>query len=188
MFINPPSSDVLEKIKSQPICLDGGGKELVDSEILKIENLIILEVGVFFGGSAERWLSLSSRIQMIGIDLFGEGWEKIIQRYQDEDLPWMRKVLSKVDDVETLKESLRVHGASSCCIANLSRFGNRFKVVKSDFEKLASKLRMLCTPDIVYLDADKSYELLNTAYQYFPNAVLCGDDWTWGKDQGFPMQ
>jgi hypothetical protein len=43
-------------------------------------------------------------------------------------------------------------------------------------------------PDIVYIDAGKLKADLDAAYRLFPNAFLCGDDWAWGEEQGYPMQ
>ena len=42
--------------------------------------------------------------------------------------------------------------------------------------------------DIIYIDAMKIEDDLVAANKLFPNAVLCGDDWTWGEDEGFPMR
>lgn len=29
---------------------------------------------------------------------------------------------------------------------------------------------------------------LDVCRKLFPEAILCGDDWTWGEDKGFPVQ
>ena len=43
-------------------------------------------------------------------------------------------------------------------------------------------------PDIVYFDSTKVLDDLPVAEQLFPEAILCGDDWSWGAEEGFPVQ
>lgn len=113
---------------------------------------------------------------------------RIIQRYQDENLPWMQKVLAPVPDVEALKAALREYGAQSCLFANLNDFKDRFSAVKADFKEACPLLAENVRPDVIYLDADKSSDMLEYSRRYFPEAIICGDDWTWGEAQGFPTQ
>jgi len=43
-------------------------------------------------------------------------------------------------------------------------------------------------PDLIYFDSNKVLDDLRVCRELFPAAILCGDDWTWGKDQGYPVQ
>ena len=100
----------------------------------------------------------------------------------------MRRVLDPVPDVELLKDSLRRQGALDCVLSNLRKFKDRFLAVKGNFSDVCGAIAKEITPNVVYLDADKSFEMLEISRKYFPGAVLCGDDWTWGEAQGFPIQ
>ena len=43
-------------------------------------------------------------------------------------------------------------------------------------------------PDLIYFDSDKTGVDIEIAHQLFPDAILTGDDWTWGIEQGYPIR
>ncbi|WP_024275761.1 hypothetical protein [Hyphomicrobium sp. 802] len=45
-------------------------------------------------------------------------------------------------------------------------------------------------PDIVFIDALKHREDYIEAHEQFPNAIITGDDWSWGKrkDGTYPIR
>lgn len=51
-------------------CLDDGGRELIKELILERKISLMVEIGVFFGGSSKQWLETSSELTVIGIDPF----------------------------------------------------------------------------------------------------------------------
>ena len=46
-------------------------------------------------------------------------------------------------------------------------------------EKLYELAQLGVAPDLVYLDSDKSGVELEVCHELFPDAILCGDDWTY---------
>ncbi len=185
-----PPADELESVFSFPVALDGGGKRLVD-EVIRSQGAecLVLEVGVFLGASVLRWLEASEHCTVIGVDLWGNGWANIIRRYEREAAPWMKIVLEPLgDEVGTLVNSLESNGSLRCSLKNLERHRDRFVAVRGDFSALAADLSKHVSPTLIYLDADKSAELLQACIDHFPDATLTGDDWNWGAELGFPTR
>ena len=130
---------------------------------------------------------------VIGVDLYGDGWAEIIRRYDEGSKPWMAEVLRPLraigpGAVSDLVHSLQLHGALLNVQVNLKEYKDRFFPIKGDFLEVMDKVKACASVDVIYLDADKSEELIAKCVQMFPNAVICGDDWTWGEEQGFPVQ
>jgi len=183
-----PNKRDLDAVVSHPISLDGGGKEIVDSMISNIKGRCeILEIGVFLGASALRWLTHKNTV-VYGVDLFGDGWGKILRNYESNDKPWMKEVLKDVSDIKSLIASVEKHGSLILTQKNLFEYRKRFIAIKGQFQKIAYELSTTLDPHIIYLDADKSEDILRLCLELFPNAQIAGDDWTWGKEQGYPIQ
>ncbi|MEM1143391.1 MAG: class I SAM-dependent methyltransferase [Pseudomonadota bacterium] len=183
-----PKKGLLERVYSHPVALDGGGKELVEQIIKGFSKPTVLEIGVFLGGSTIRWLDAHPRCTVVGVDLFEDSWDRIIERYRTQNKPWMAKVLSDVEDVQGLIDSLQEFGSLNCALRNLIEYRGRFFPVVGDFRQLCEELASSIKPDVIFLDADKSEALLELCAEHFPAAILTGDDWTWGADQGYPIQ
>jgi len=47
---------------------DGGGRKMLTDLIVERNVSVILEIGVFFGGSARTWLNASPNITVVGVD------------------------------------------------------------------------------------------------------------------------
>lgn len=185
-----PPTEQLAPVWSYPVALDGGGKELVD-EIIRAQgaDCLVLEVGVFLGASALRWLEVSEQCAVVGVDIWQGRWADIIRRYASRSQPWMEAVLEPLgDDVDRLVDSLELNGPLLCSLKNLERHRDRFVAVKGDFATLAPELAARISPTLIYLDASKEAELLRACIDHFPRATLTGDDWNWGADQGFPAR
>jgi hypothetical protein len=74
-------------------------------------------------------------------------------------------------------------------LANLRAYADRFVPVRAQSPQVLHELASLgVQPDIIYFDSNKLLDDLQVARRLFPSARLCGDDWTWGADQGYPVR
>jgi hypothetical protein len=167
--------------------LDGGGRHAVQKLIDELDAKLLLEVGVYLGGSCYEWLGHSDALHVIGIDTWSDAYNarSDLTRYREINTSCFRHI----DDIDAFIESTVEHGFYASALANLSVFGDRFHPYRGHAPEALYEIRDLgVEPDIVYLDSAKDRINLNAAYECFPNAQLCGDDWTWGATLGHPMQ
>ncbi len=174
-------------IKNYYFSLDGGGRKLV-TEIITRENIsVMIEIGCFLCGSTIDWLKTSSHIKVIGIDHWNLDIEAILERYQNN--PVFDPCFSKISHREEFIKSSIENGAFKSAMANIKQFSTRFFPVR---EKSPEALYVLyelgINPGLIYIDSDKVMGDLDVCRKLFPDAILCGDDWTWGEHKGFPVQ
>ncbi|GAB5455811.1 MAG: hypothetical protein Hens2KO_20400 [Henriciella sp.] len=167
--------------------LDGGGRHAVQKLIDELDAKLLLEVGVYLGGSCYDWLEHSDALHVIGIDTWSDTYNarQDLTRYREINSSCFRYI----DDIDGFIESTATHGFYASALANLSVFGDRFHPYRGSAPNVLYELRDLgVEPDIVYIDSAKNRANLDAAYECFPKAKLCGDDWEWGASLGFPMQ
>ena len=175
--------------------MDGGGRQLIDSEIDDLlerlpDRVNVLEIGCFLGHSTRRWLERSERIHVIVCDLFTTK-SGLFHKYVREQRPWACQQLAAYTDeqlVNFYSEMDAANGHLRCFIANVLDFRDRLTVYEGTFQENARELFSRERVDLIFLDAEKSESLFNLVVNTFPAAVLTGDDWHWGAEQGFPMQ
>lgn len=189
--MNFPSSEELRDVEPFLFLMDGGGKHIVEQEIQKVLDsegrCKILEVGLFVGGSAKRWLSYDTRCTLVGVDLF-ERNDSVFDGYFARNIDWATKQFSGRDSDAIIK-SYKKYGQALTFFKNLENYSDRLDIYKGNFSGEVATIAH-AHPDInvIFLDADKAEGLLNLCWEHFPNAVITGDDWTWGADKGYPMQ
>lgn len=133
---------------------------------------VILELGTWLGQSAVYWLSLNPDAVLICVDhwngLTHDAWlpENFPEEMVGENFP-------------TLYETF---------LANVWEYRDRVIPIRSDtLNGIQIVQAMGITPDVVYVDADHEYKSvrdeLTLLCDYFPKAILCGDDFS---DQNFP--
>ena len=168
--------------KIQPSCthlhwsLDGGGKELVSKIIKEKNSKVLLEIGVFFGGSLKTWLDTNPTITTVAVDLW------------DNDRWWAE--YAKAHGRESFYDQLAAkNGPFNTFLATMWDYQNRIIPVRARWEESLPDLHRLgLQPDIIFIDADKAGNILELCSQLFPNAVIAGDDWNWGDEEGYPMR
>lgn len=186
-----PDESVLSSVYPFLFRMEGGGKHLIDKEIRTIVatngKCKILEVGLFLGSSAYHWLEEHDKVELVGIDLFARN-ESVFDYYLKENIAWAVSQFEQTDK-EAFIHSYKENGQELTFFKNLAGFKDRIHIYRGNFMKVGEEIKA-DHPDIdlVFLDADKSRAMINLAYQLFPTALLCGDDWNWGEAQGFPMQ
>ena len=155
--------------------LDYGGRKLVTNCIRKPSARIVVEVGCFLGGSVRTWLKASPNVHVIAID----AWQ------WNDPVPALLKLASP----EILAQLRAPDGFYETFLSNL--WTERARVIpmrRRSPDALHELAELGVTPDVVYLDADKKGRELEIIHELFPNAWIAGDDWFWGREQGYPAR
>lgn len=143
---------------------------------------VLVEAGVFLGGSLERWLVGLPTVHVIGVDLFDNvtSWVDRLTR-SDVRVAHYRSILPQLQVA---------HGSLLTVQSNLWRFRERAALVRgSSPQALLELARLGVRPDVVFLDNDKSMDDLWVAHALWPHATLAGDDWghQWTYEQLSPV-
>ena len=186
-FKDKYSVPVVSDIEGFYFSLDGGGRELIAETLHKHNIKLMVEVGSFLCGSTIQWLDMDDQLQIIGVDPWTGDWASILDRYIDN--PVFETCWAKISDRQSVVDSVRKHGPWMSSMANVQDYRDRFFPVQARSPEFLYTLKEEgVVPDLMYFDNDKTLEDLNVAHELFPNAILSGDDWRWGADQGFPVQ
>lgn len=155
--------------------LDGGGRDLIINRIAKNRRFLVLEIGSFLGSSLKKWLSVSPNVFVIAIDPWkGDWWADYARNHGREELS---------------HQFSQEEGPYLTFISSLWDYRNRiFPVQGRSPDKLYELAELAIQPDLIYFDSDKSGADIEVAYQLFPDAILTGDDWTWGIETGYPIR
>jgi len=167
--------------------LDGGGREIV-IDVLRGRTInVMLEIGCFLCGSTIQWLEARQELKVVGIDPWQANFASILERYSND--PVFSPCFEKIVDKNRFIESVRAHGPFASAVANTRRYRDRFFPVRASSPTVLHELVSLgLKPQLIYFDSNKLMDDLNVCNDLFPDAILCGDDWTWGANQGFPVQ
>lgn len=173
-----------ERLHAEPfyLSLDGGGRHLVTSAIREHDVTLMIEVGSFLCGSTLQWLDASTDLTVIGVDPWDGNWGPYVRGMTD---PAGLGRLATALDVEHLGELIEAHGNYAVALNNVRAYGDRFIPVRRFSPEALHYLHSRgVEPGLVYIDAFKEVDDLAAANQLFPNAVLCGDDWSWRDESG----
>ena len=182
-----PSAPPYQPHPQGPLALAAGGPgkyERYDGRWLVIQELqrlqqeragrssrvLLIEAGVFLGGSLERWLVGTPDVYVVGIDLFTNVTDWVDRlTMSDQRLAPFRSLLPQ----------LAVEDGSLLAVqSNLWRFRERTALKRGSSPQALLELNRLgLRPDVVFLDNDKSMHDLWVAHALWPHAVLAGDDW-----------
>jgi hypothetical protein len=167
--------------------LDGGGRGLVIDLLRDREVDLMVEVGSFLCGSTLQWLESRPTLKVIAVDPWSADFAAILDRYRDN--PVFAPCFSKIEDRGAFIESVRRHGPFVSALANVRAHADRVVPVRAPSPQvLPALVEAGVRPQLIYFDSNKVLDDLTVAFELFPDALLCGDDWTWGAAQGFPVQ
>lgn len=155
--------------------LDGGGREILVNRLRAAKAPVVLEVGAFLGGSALQWLNSGPSVRVVCVDPWeGDWW-----------IPYAREHGWK----ELEQRFAEPNGPLKVFLTNLWDYRDRVIAVPG---YVPAKLRELhdleLQPQLIYFDSDKSGAGIAEAARLFPDAVIAGDDWTWGRQDGYPIR
>lgn len=177
----------IDLVSSYYFSLDGGGREIIIDAIKQNSVSLMLEIGCFLCGSTVQWLAAKENLKIIGVDPWDANFADILKRYDGN--PTFEPCFKGIEDRKIFIESVRTHGPYISAVANARLYGDRFIPVKAYSPKVLYELADIgVQPDLIYFDSNKILDDLNVCLELFPSAILSGDDWTWGGDQGFPVQ
>jgi hypothetical protein len=167
--------------------LDGGGRELITDAVSRYSISLMLEIGCFLCGSSIQWLEAAPDLKIVGVDPWDAKFADILDRYKGNKV--FDPCFAKIDDRDEFIRSVRANGAYASAVANVQAYGERFIPIKGYSPAVLYELADLgFEPGLVYFDSNKLLDDLSVCDRLFPDAILSGDDWTWGADQGFPVQ
>ena len=179
-----PWPDGLTSIRSVDWQLDAGGRKLVSDLIQQLPpGSVVLEIGSFLGGSAKQWLECSDDITLICVD------------------PWkiqnsIRRFAAMKGQPEWVVKQLDApNGIYKTFLKNTWEYRDRIIPVRGYSQDVLPWLASAgISPDLIYLDADKTGREINPCHKLFPNAKITGDDWWhgvdrwWRADEGYPIR
>jgi hypothetical protein len=154
--------------------LDGGGRGLVTDCIVRRRVRIVLEIGAFLGGSTKLWLAVAPDVTVIALDPWEGSWTNFAIA---SGKPEFAAQLAAED------------AGYQTFLANLWEHRDRVIPLRGKSpEKLYELHTLGVAADLVYLDSDKSGAELEICRALFPQAILTGDDWTYGPGEGYPIR
>ena len=162
------------------------GREIIQDLIVEQDISLMLEIGVFFGGSAQRWLEASEKLTLIGVDTFpnlSNYFANSYERYQDNI------VLGEHSYESLLAQLQSENGSYLSVINNLWSYRERFIPVKGKSPGVLGGFEQLgVVPELIYLDGDNQLAELAAIERLFPHAIIAGNGWTWKHEGRFPIQ
>lgn len=170
------------------LALDGGGRggrEIIVDLIRSRDVKLMVEIGCFLCGSTRQWLRASDQLTVIGVDPWDGNWAAYIDTLAVHPVQ-SRSVWHLPDEeIARIVHVLRHHGNFAIACNNVRLFKSRFIPVRQRAPGVFAYLKEReIEPDMIYIDAFKTGEDLRVAYEHFPNAILCGDDWLWPDETG----
>lgn len=177
----------LTDIRRWPIGLGGKGRHLVDAVIRDRGAKLLLEFGVFLGASSRYWLDTHPELTVVGVDPWGDDLVAQCERYVGRET--LNKLFPDLEDQKAFITDVRQHGVRTLALANLQDYRDRFiPIIGTTPETIPALKAGTVEPDIIFIDADKKPEDLDVAHIFWPDAILTGDDWHWGRTKGYPMR
>lgn len=159
--------------------LDGGGRHLIQKLIEARPNATLLEIGSFMGGSALQFLQFSKDLRIVLCD----PWTYHLTLYANKliDRKWAVKAYGKTRLLHYAR-LLNKYDPFLIVQNNLYEFRKRCVLIKQPVPRAYWTCVMAnLEPDIVYIDAMKKRNEFWDAHHAFPNAIICGDDWSWRR-------
>lgn len=176
--------------------LDGGGREMVTQllDMYPDEQLVLLEIGGFLGGSMRRWLQHAPNLMAVLLerDYFGQSGKELADTVQSLSLQnrELGGVLGCCEEaLDSLENMRQLDGGAHTLFSNLWEFRERLVINFNGFPVgLLEVHRLGLIPDLVYIDTDRYMDELWVAHALWPGALLAGDDWTWEKARAVVMR
>lgn len=141
---------------------------------------VVLEIGVFLGGSVRQWLEASDELVVVAVD----PWPNLDPLRRHESY-----VARHSSGRRHAHQLFAPDGLYNTFLASLWDQRERIVPVRGLGVDVLPALRTTgLRPDLIYLDADKSGVELPLCATLFPDALIGGDDWIWQDGRTFPIR
>jgi len=147
--------------------LDAGGRQTLVDIIRERRMKVVVEVGVFLGGSVRRWLSAHDDVIVIAVDIWPALSSIDLYDSNRKQPDWVNRQLTAYPEA-FYRTFLSTNWEWRDRLILLRQTG---------VEALQTIADAGVQPDLIYLDGDKSGAELTLAQSLFPSALLAGDDW-----------
>jgi hypothetical protein len=148
---------------------------LIEDKIASKQVRYFLEIGSFLGGSTEHWLRASPNTTVIAVDPWQDGWAGTYAA--DHGFAEYQEQLNRKD------------GFFQTFLVNLKNNKDRVIPVRDRSPEILVKFYLMgLRPEIIFFDANKVVDDIAIAHRLWPDAILTGDDWNWGEEEGYPVQ
>ena len=161
----------------------GRGKGIVVELVIERKLSTMLEVGSFLGSSIDFWLNACPGLQIVSVDPLGGGWAgthcKKLRYNQHCLLDLTEENIAYLDSEEGLYKTF---------LKNMNSYRDQLVLIRSTAADAIKQLQeSRFSPDVIYLDADKSYQNLEMLFGAFPDAIISGDDYRWKNAEGIEV-
>jgi len=148
-----------------------GNKEEIKRVLNNPDVKIICELGTWYGKSAEFMMENSKNISLICVDL-----------WSNEDIKEGNQVIKYNDKYSSILDKYPLY---QTFLGNLWKHRKRIIPLRMDTKDGLRKIKQMgITPDAIYIDANHTYKdvkaEIEISIELFPNAILFGDDISWG--------
>lgn len=180
---NPWPAIDYDAIKPEYVSLDAGGRHLV-IDLIKEKNIdLMLEIGCFMCGSVRQWLEAVLTLTVIGVDPWDANWGPYLRQMKEHER--MSTHLRAVSDVDKFIDNVETYGNYMIALNNVREFRDRFIPVRRFSPEAVEYLsKRDIKPQLAFIDAFKRADELEAVEKFFPECVICGDDWNWRSPDG----
>jgi len=83
-----------------------------------------------------------------------------------------------------------MYGVMEVALNNVREYIDRIIPIRKSAPEVYGYLRSCgLKPEAIYIDANKEWPPFIGAHESFPDAIICGDDWTWKNADGeYPVR
>lgn len=173
-----PFPEISATIRPLNWTMDGGGRELIEDHIRENGVRCMVEIGSFLGGSALRWLDCAANLRIACVD------------------PWPERDAWSAGDYAAENGYAEFREQLDCPAGFFQTFARNVIACKERIipvrggspEALLPLFLANFTPQLIYIDAAKSFDDIAVSHALWPQAAISGDDWTWMPANDFPAR
>jgi hypothetical protein len=169
--------------------LDGGGRHLMQTIFSALPDCLLVELGSFMGGAPRVWLASNPGLRCVCVDPWDDDY-LVPYTKSLRDVSWAIKSYG-VEKIDRNADLVRRFGGYAIARNNLAEFKDRCVMVRGAAPEIFQEfLAADVEPDVVFIDAMKQRIEFIETHKAFPNAIITGDDWSWGKreDGSYPVR
>eukprot|EP01038_Epipyxis_sp_PR26KG_P009207 gene9207-12417_t len=153
-----------------------GNKETLEL-LLNTEQKIVVELGSWLGASTVNILQYASNAIIFAVDIWSNQYFLNDDHYDKND-PAFKNILDSVSIYDQFLNNTQNYKWQSI---NDRESRGLIPMRMESSEALTILRDLKIEPDLIYIDASHHYDFvvsdISTCIEFFPNAILVGDDW-----------